>query len=55
QDRTAHRLVLGRQTAKVVQTDFRPGYNSQGLLDNPEEVKFRLTRNLGAALSRFLV
>jgi len=54
-DRTPGRLVFHKQNAKVQSADLRPGYGMKGYLESNEEVPFRLSPNLMAVFSPFLV
>ncbi|CAN0074916.1 unnamed protein product, partial [Sphacelaria rigidula] len=54
-ERFPHRIIFDRRTARVVSWEFRPGYTQAGLLDQTEDVPFRLTRNMSTLLSPILV
>ena len=54
-DRNPGRLVFHKQSARILSADLRPGYGPKGFLENGEEVPFRLSPNLMAALSPFSV
>lgn len=54
-DRTPHKIVFHRDTARVFASEFRPGYTSRGFLELGEDVPFRFTRNMERALSPLIV
>ena len=54
-DRAPGKLVFHKQHARVLSADLRPGYGLKGYMENNEEVPFRLSPNLMAILTPFLV
>ncbi|CAB1109030.1 unnamed protein product [Ectocarpus sp. CCAP 1310/34] len=54
-ERFPHRIIFDKRTARVVSWEFRPGYTHAGLLEQAEDVPFRLTRNMSTLMSPMLV
>lgn len=52
-ERTPNRLQFDKSTAQILNSEFRPQYNTNGLLETAEAVPFRLTRNLHHFLTPF--
>ncbi|GJS51848.1 transformation/transcription domain-associated protein-like protein isoform X2 [Tanacetum coccineum] len=51
--RSPNKILFARNTGKIFQTDFHPGYDANGMIEFNEPVPFRLTRNLQAFFSYF--
>ncbi|GJT18904.1 transformation/transcription domain-associated protein-like protein isoform X2 [Tanacetum coccineum] len=51
--RSPNKILFARNTGKIFQTDFYPGYDANGMIEFNEPVPFRLTRNLQAFFSYF--
>lgn len=54
-ERTPGRLIFHKLNATIQSADLRPGYGIRGYLESNEEVPFRLSPNLMAVFSPFLV
>lgn len=51
--RQPNKILIARATGNVHQLEFYPTYAQTGLLEKPEPVPFRLTRNLATFFSPF--
>ncbi|XP_024004594.1 transformation/transcription domain-associated protein isoform X2 [Eutrema salsugineum] len=51
--RSPNKILFAKNTGKMLQTDFHPTYDSNGMIELNEPVPFRLTRNMQAFFSQF--
>ncbi|CAN8229179.1 unnamed protein product [Cochlearia groenlandica] len=51
--RSPNKILFAKNTGKILQTDFHPAYDSNGMIELNEPVPFRLTRNMQAFFSHF--
>ncbi|CAN7108366.1 unnamed protein product [Brassica rapa subsp. narinosa] len=51
--RSPNKILFAKDSGKILQTDFHPTYDPNGMLELNEPVPFRLTRNIQAFLSHF--
>ena len=54
-ERNPHRVAFSRQTGRFLTSEFRPGYNSQGLIERSEAVPFRMTRNIHRFMTTYSI
>lgn len=53
--RSPNKILFAKNTGKVFQNDFHPGYDGNGVVEFSEPVPFRLTRNLQTFFTPFTV
>lgn len=53
--RSPNKILFAKNTGKVFQNDFHPGYDGNGVVEFSEPVPFRLTRNLQTFFTPFIV
>ena len=51
--RAPTKILFSKSTGNITQIDFFPTFDPQGVIDCPEPVPFRLTRNLNTFLTPF--
>ncbi|XP_048601036.1 transformation/transcription domain-associated protein [Brassica napus] len=51
--RSPNKILFAKDSGKILQTDFHPTYDPNGMLELNEPVPFRLTRNMQSFLSHF--
>ncbi|KAH7432383.1 hypothetical protein KP509_07G020000 [Ceratopteris richardii] len=53
--RSPNKILFAKNTGRVFQNDFHPGYDGNGVVEFTEPVPFRLTRNLQTFFTPFIV
>lgn len=51
--RSPNKILFSKNSGKMLQTDFHPAYDSNGMVELNEPVPFRLTRNIEGLFSHF--
>ena len=54
-DRSLHKLSFSKKSARIINSEFYPAYNSFCIIDCQETVPFRLTRNISSFLTPLMV